>query len=97
MGKKGKKKSKPKSSTGDGGDHEHRQPQQQSMISIEQHQERTMTEQIGSLTLDTVENAPPDGAACYFYLDEGPDETGKPVVRDCSCRGNDAGMPTSPA
>jgi len=91
MGKKGKKKSKPKPSTGDGGDHEHWQPQQRSMISIEQHQERTMTEQIGSLTLDTVENAPPDGASCYFCLDEGPDETGTPVVRDCSCRGNDAG------
>jgi hypothetical protein len=89
MGKKGKKKSKPKPST-DGGDHEHhRQPQQQSMI--EQHQQRTMTEQLNDINLNRNETATPDGAACYFCLDEGPDETGKPVVRDCSCRGNDAG------
>ena len=29
----------------------------------------------------------PDGASCYICLDEGPDEAGKPLVRDCSCRG----------
>ncbi len=31
--------------------------------------------------------AVPDGASCYICLDEGPDEAGKPLVRDCSCRG----------
>ena len=90
MGKKGKKKSKPKPSTGDGGDHEHRQPQQRSMISIEQHQQRTMIH-LNGINLNRYMTATPDGAACCFCLDEGPDETGKPVVRDCSCRGNDAG------
>ena len=90
MGKKGKKKSKPKPSTGDGGDHEHRQPQQRSMISIEQHQQRTMIH-LNGINLNRYMSATPDGAACCFCLDEGPDETGKPVVRDCSCRGNDAG------
>ena len=29
----------------------------------------------------------PDGTSCYICLDEGPDEAGKPLVRDCSCRG----------
>ena len=30
----------------------------------------------------------PDGAACYFCLGEEADEEGKPLVRDCSCRGD---------
>ena len=30
----------------------------------------------------------PDGAECYLCLDDRPDEAGKPLVRDCSCRGN---------
>ena len=30
----------------------------------------------------------PDGAVCYFCLGEEGDEEGKPLVRDCSCRGN---------
>jgi hypothetical protein len=34
----------------------------------------------------------PVGAACYFCLGEGPDEEGKPLVRDCSCRGDSAGF-----
>jgi hypothetical protein len=76
MGKKGKKKSKPKPSLG-GGDRE---------------QQRTMIEQLGGLNLNREEKATPDDVACYFCLDEGPDEKGKPVVRDCSCRGNDAGF-----
>ena len=29
----------------------------------------------------------PDGAACYFCLEEDADDEGKPLVRDCSCRG----------
>ena len=36
--------------------------------------------------------AVPDGASCYICLDEGPDEAGKPLVRDCSCRGDTAGF-----
>jgi len=34
----------------------------------------------------------PDGAACYFCLGEEEDEEGKPLVRDCSCRGDSAGF-----
>lgn len=30
----------------------------------------------------------PNGAACYFCLGEEADDEGKPLVRDCSCRGN---------
>jgi len=36
--------------------------------------------------------AAPDGASCYICLDEGPDEEGRPLVRDCSCRGDGAGF-----
>jgi hypothetical protein len=32
--------------------------------------------------------AVPDGASCYICLDEGCDDEGKPLVRDCSCRGS---------
>jgi hypothetical protein len=28
----------------------------------------------------------PGAAACYFCLEEGDDDEGKPLVRDCSCR-----------
>jgi hypothetical protein len=35
----------------------------------------------------------PDGAMCYICLDDGLDETGKSLVRDCrSCRGDNAGF-----
>jgi len=34
----------------------------------------------------------PGGAACYFCLGEEADEEGKPLVRDCSCRGGSAGF-----
>ena len=36
--------------------------------------------------------AVPDGASCYVCLDEAPDEEGRPLVRDCSCRGPGAGF-----
>lgn len=29
----------------------------------------------------------PDGASCWLCLEEGPDEEGAPLVRNCSCRG----------
>ena len=32
-----------------------------------------------------------DAPSCYICMDEGPDEFGKPLVRDCSCRGSDMG------
>ena len=32
--------------------------------------------------------AAPEGAACWLCLEEGPDESGAPLVRDCSCRGH---------
>ncbi|KAL7545630.1 hypothetical protein ACHAWF_008983 [Thalassiosira exigua] len=35
---------------------------------------------------------PPMGASCYICLDGDPDDEGKPIVRDCSCRGQDAGF-----
>jgi hypothetical protein len=35
---------------------------------------------------------PNNGAACYFCLEEGPDDEGKSLVRDCSCRGDSAGF-----
>ena len=31
-------------------------------------------------------------AVCWICLDGGADDTGKPLVRDCACRGNDAGF-----
>ena len=34
----------------------------------------------------------PHGAACYFCLGEEEDEEGKPLVRNCSCRGDSAGF-----
>ena len=33
----------------------------------------------------------PEGASCWICLEDGPDETGAPLVRDCACRG-DAGF-----
>lgn len=33
-------------------------------------------------------DADDEGAVCYICLDDGPDESGQPLVRDCSCRGN---------
>ncbi|KAL9187146.1 hypothetical protein ACHAXT_010866 [Thalassiosira profunda] len=35
---------------------------------------------------------PPPGASCWICLDGDPDDGGKPIVRDCSCRGDDAGF-----
>ena len=35
----------------------------------------------------TVTDFPVD-ASCWLCLEEGPDESGKPLVRDCSCRGS---------
>ena len=41
---------------------------------------------------ETTTMAVPDGASCYICLDEGANEEGKPLVRDCSCCGDTAGF-----
>eukprot|EP00985_Skeletonema_marinoi_P019989 scaffold11655_cov133-Skeletonema_marinoi.AAC.4 len=33
-------------------------------------------------------SAPPDGTSCWLCLEDGPDDSGAPLVRDCSCRGH---------
>jgi hypothetical protein len=33
-------------------------------------------------------NADGNAPSCWICLEEGPDETGAPLVRDCSCRGS---------
>jgi len=33
-----------------------------------------------------------DAPVCYICLDNGPDESGQPIRRDCSCRGSDCGF-----
>ena len=43
-------------------------------------------------TADDEPSSPPPGAACWICLDRHLDEGGKPIVRDCSCRGDDAGF-----
>jgi hypothetical protein len=68
------KKSKKKSKPTKGGEH----PQH--------HQQPTMIEQLSGLNLNKEEKAIPVGV-CYFCLGEEADE-GKPLVRDCSCRGS---------
>ena len=35
---------------------------------------------------------PSTSAACWICFDGDPDENGKPIVRDCSCHGEDAGF-----
>lgn len=40
------------------------------------------------LAQDNPQSAPPPGASCWICLEEGPDIHGKPLVRDCSCRGD---------
>ena len=32
------------------------------------------------------------GAVCWICLEGGADDKGKPIVRDCACRGSDAGF-----
>jgi hypothetical protein len=32
------------------------------------------------------------GTVCWICLEEGPDKKGEPIVRDCACRGDDAGF-----
>ena len=47
---------------------------------------------VSTAAADVSDNVPPPGAACWICLCEDPDDQGKPIVRDCSCRGNDAGF-----
>mmetsp|Transcript_30891 Transcript_30891/g.65290 ORF Transcript_30891/g.65290 Transcript_30891/m.65290 type:complete len:494 (-) Transcript_30891:143-1624(-) len=45
-----------------------------------------------------IRNPPPpcaadnEGVSCWICLEEGPDELGKPLVRDCACHGESAGF-----
>eukprot|EP00984_Skeletonema_dohrnii_P010662 scaffold4179_cov71-Skeletonema_dohrnii-CCMP3373.AAC.3 len=41
-----------------------------------------------SQSTSAVSLTPPDGASCWLCLEEGPDDSGAPLVRDCSCRGH---------
>ncbi|KAK1740074.1 hypothetical protein QTG54_009024 [Skeletonema marinoi] len=41
-----------------------------------------------SQSTSVVSITPPDGASCWLCLEEGPDDSGAPLVRDCSCRGH---------
>jgi hypothetical protein len=45
-----------------------------------------------AITIRTTMATIPKGAACYFCLGEEADEEGKPLVRNCSCRGDSAGF-----
>lgn len=47
---------------------------------------------VSTAAADVSNNIPPPGAACWICLCEDPDDQGKPIVRDCSCRGNNAGF-----
>jgi hypothetical protein len=40
------------------------------------------------MTMAALSSIPDDDAVCYFCLGEEGDDEGKPLVRDCSCRGN---------
>ena len=37
-------------------------------------------------------NISEDGPSCWICLEEGPDESGNGIVRDCACRGDSAGF-----
>jgi len=44
------------------------------------------------LSLPTADDVNDDAPVCYICLDNGPDELGQPIRRDCSCRGSDCGF-----
>jgi len=41
-----------------------------------------------STSKTSTSSMPPDGASCWLCLEDGPDDSGAPLVRDCSCRGH---------
>ena len=47
---------------------------------------------VSIVAADVSNNIPPPEAACWICLCEDPDDQEKPIVRDCSCRGNNAGF-----
>ena len=54
-----------------------------------------MVEQAKKETKEIVPRKMPEipiGASCYFCLEEGLDDMGEPLLRDCSCRGDGAGF-----
>jgi len=44
------------------------------------------------LLLPPADDVNDDAPVCYICLDNGPDEGGQPIRRDCSCRGSDCGF-----
>ena len=44
------------------------------------------------LLLPPADDVNDDAPVCYICLDNGPDESGQPIRRDCSCRGTDSGF-----
>ena len=38
----------------------------------------------------------PEGASCWICLEEGPDEKGHPLMRNCACRGEASGFAHAP-
>ena len=44
------------------------------------------------LLLPPADDVNNDAPVCYICLDNGPDESGQPIRRDCSCRGADCGF-----
>jgi hypothetical protein len=66
----------------------------------QQQQQGTMIGQLGNLTLRNMGKASPhgvkllipEGAMCFICLGDGDDDEGGPLVRDCSCRGDNAGF-----
>jgi len=44
------------------------------------------------LLLPPADDVNDDAPVCYICLDNGPDESGQPIRRDCSCRGSDCGF-----
>ena len=66
----------------------------------QQQQQGTMIGQLGNLTLRNMGKISPhgdkllipEGAMCFICLGDGDDDEGGPLVRDCSCRGDNAGF-----
>jgi hypothetical protein len=69
-------------------------------IASQQHQQGTVRDQLGNFTLSNVGRTSshgvklvtPEGAMCFICLGDGDDDEGGPLVRDCSCRGDNAGF-----
>ncbi len=54
--------------------------------------ENSVSQKTSSVAVVEKDTMNPGGATCYICLDGGPDEKGKPLARDCSCRGDSNGF-----